>query len=372
MPEDFIVTPWEVKGEIDYQKLVERFGTQLLDHRLIERLKKHTGELHPLISRGIFYSHRDFDWILDQYEKGEGFFLYTGRGPSGKTHLGHILPWILTKWLQDHFKVKLYFQLTDDEKFLFKEGLTAKKAKEYAYDNALDIIALGIDEKLTRIFLDTELIGSLYPIALKVARKVNFSTVRAVFGFTSSNNIGSIFYTSVQAVPAFLESELEGRNIACLIPCGIDQDPHFRIARDVAPSLGYYKPALLHNKLLPSLSGADKMSASLPHTSVFTTDSPEEVEKKIRNAFTGGRVSTEEQKRLGGVPDICSVYHYNMYLFMENDDDLKELYERCKSGDILCGECKENLIKRVNSFLKIHQEKREKARNRIEKFIMRG
>jgi tryptophanyl-tRNA synthetase len=371
MAEDFVVTPWEVKGEIDYDKLVERFGTQLVSQEILDRLEKHASPLHHLIRRGIIYSHRDFNRILDDYEKGNGFFLYTGRGPSGDTHLGHILPWILTKWLQDHFKVKFYFQLTDDEKFMFDDSLTREDTKKYAYENMLDVIALGFDPKLTRIFLDTELIHTLYPIAIDVARRINFSKVRAVFGFDSSHNIGSIFYTSIQAVPCFLESVLEGRNIACLIPCGIDQDPHFRIARDVAPLLGYYKPALLHNKLLPSLAGGDKMSASLPHTSVFTTDRPDDVRKKIVNAFTGGRVSVEEQKKLGANPDICTVYHYYMYFFMPEDDELRDIYLKCRGGEILCGECKQILIEKINGFLKEHQQKREEAKDRIEDFMLR-
>ncbi|MFQ5909542.1 MAG: tryptophan--tRNA ligase [Thermoplasmata archaeon] len=371
MAEDFIVTPWEVKGEIDYDKLVERFGTQLVSAELLARLERHASPLHPLIRRGIVYSHRDFDRILDEYEKGNGFFLYTGRGPSGHTHLGHILPWIVTKWLQDQFKVKFYFQLTDDEKFMFDDRLTKDDTRKYAYENMLDVIALGFDRQLTRIFLDTELIHTLYPIAISVARKINFSTVRAVFGFNSSHNIGSIFYTSMQAVPAFLESVLEGRNIACLIPCGIDQDPHFRIARDVAPLLGYYKPALLHNKLLPSLAGGEKMSASRPHTSVYTTDEAEHVRKKIGNAFTGGRVSVEEQRKLGANPDICTVYHYYLYYFMLDDEELKELYSQCRNGEILCGECKQNLVERIVKFLEEHQRKREEAKDRIEDFILR-
>ena len=35
-------------------------------------------------------------------------------------HLGHLVPFIMTKWLQDTFDVPLVIQLTDDEKFLWK------------------------------------------------------------------------------------------------------------------------------------------------------------------------------------------------------------------------------------------------------------
>ena len=104
MAEDkMIVTPWEVRGNIDYDKLIKEFGTKRIDKALLERIKKHTGELHPFLKRGIFFSHRDLDWILNEYEKGNKFFLYTGRSSSGPVHMGHLVPWMFTKWLQDKF-----------------------------------------------------------------------------------------------------------------------------------------------------------------------------------------------------------------------------------------------------------------------------
>jgi hypothetical protein len=60
--------------------------------------------------------------ILDKYEKGEKFYLYTGRGPSSESlHLGHLIPFTFTRWLQKVFKAPLVIQLTDDEKFLWKD-----------------------------------------------------------------------------------------------------------------------------------------------------------------------------------------------------------------------------------------------------------
>ena len=368
MNNEFTVTPWEVTGEIDYDLLVEKFGTRKIDDALLDRISKY-GKLHPLLRRGVFYSHRDFDWILEMYDKGQQFVLYTGRGPSGHIHIGHLITWIFTKYLQDVFGAKLYFQMTDDEKFLFNENLTLEDTLKAAYENALDVIALGFDPKKTKIVVDTECIHTLYPIALKVSKKVNFSTTKAVFGFDNSTNIGSIFYTSIQAAPAFLESELEKHNVPCLIPCGIDQDAHFRVARDVAPLLGYYKPALIHNKMFPSLMGSDKMSSSQPGATIFTTDPPKVVRKKIMNAFTGGAVSVEEQKKSGGKPEVCSVYKYQYFLFEEDDKGVDDLADRCRKGEILCGECKKRLSDRLVHFLEAHQKRREEARARLDEFL---
>jgi len=367
----FVVTPWEVKGEIDYEKLIKKFGTSAIDDALLEKIKKYTKELHLFLRRRIFYTHRDLDILLDEYEKGINFVLYTGRGPSGDTHLGHLMPWIFTKWLQEKFKVKLLFQLTDDEKFLFNEKLSLEDTYSFAYENILDIIAVGFDEKLTEIFIDTEYIKHLYKLALKVAKKVTFSTAKAVFGFKNSNNIGSIFFTSIQSAPAFLESEKRGEKVNVLIPCAIDQDAHFRVTRDVAPLLGYPKPALIMSKLFPSLLGKEKMSASKPETSIFTTDAPEIARKKVMNAFTGGRATVEEQRKKGGNPEICSVYHYLFYLFEEDDKRLEEQYIACRKGELLCGEHKKYLADKVVKFLEEHQKRREEARDKVEKFVVR-
>jgi tryptophanyl-tRNA synthetase len=368
----FVVTPWEVKGEIDYEKLIEHFGISPIDENLLARIKKHTKDLHFMLRRKIFFAHRDLNWLLDEYEKGNEFYLYTGRGPSGHTHLGHLVPWIFAKWLQDKFNAKLYFQITDDEKFLFKRDLELEDTKRFSYENILDIIAIGFDPKKTFIFLNTEYCKTLYPQAIRVAKHITFSTAKAVFGFTNESNLGQIFFTSMQAVPAFLESVKKKKNVPCLIPLGVDQDPHFRVARDVMPKLGYYKPAIIHSKLLPSLLGPGmKMSASDPRSTIFTTDSEEVARKKIMNAFTGQQPTAELQRKLGGNPEICSVCQYYYFLFEEDDKKVEEIFEAERNGSLLAGEHKADLAERVVKFLKEHQKKREKAKDQIEKFILR-
>ncbi|MEM3852543.1 MAG: tryptophan--tRNA ligase [Methanomassiliicoccales archaeon] len=362
--EDFVVTPWEVRGEIDYDRLIQRFGTSPLTEALLRRIPG--GNENMFLRRKIFYSHRDLEQILLAHERNELFYLYTGRGPSSGTHLGHLIPWLFTLQLQRSFKVPLLFQMTDDEKFLFKDDLTLQDTRMAANENLLDFIALGFEPKDTKVILDTRDIAYLYSIALKVAKRVTFSTAKAVFGFSNSNNIGSIFYTAIQSVPAFLLSDLKGRSVPCLIPCGIDQDPHFRVTRDVAPLLGYPKPSLLHGKMLPGLSGG-KMS-STGQAAIYTTDSDAEVKRKIMNAFTGGRATVEEQRKLGANPDICPVFHHYEYLLEPDDAKLKKIETDCRGGTLLCGECKKMLLDRLIPFMQKHREKREKARERVDEY----
>jgi tryptophanyl-tRNA synthetase len=368
---EMVVTPWEVKGKVDYERLIREFGTQPLTEKLLQKIAKHTDQLHMQLRRGLFFSHRDLDTVLDLYEKGTKFVLYTGRGPSGPVHIGHLVPWIFTKHLQDKFKTRLYFQMTDDEKFVVEDSLTLTETVKYGRENALDLIALGFKPEDTYIIYDVQDINTLYDIALEVAKRITYSTAKATFGFQDSTNLGWIFWPAVQAVPCFIHKKLTGENVPALIPAAIDQDPYWRITRDIAQKLGYYKPAQIHCRFLPGLGQGGKMSASEPETSIFTTDTPETVKRKIKNAFTGGKATVAEQRKLGAEPDICSVFQYFIYLFEEDDKKLLQREKQCKSGEILCGECKTDLTERINKFLAEHQKKREKAKNILDKFNLK-
>ena len=105
------------------------------------------------------------------------------------------------------------------------------------------------------------------------------------------------------------------------------------------------------------------MSSSDENATIFTTDTPKAVKKKVGRAFTGGCVSVEEQRQKGGNPEVCSVFKYNYFLFEHDDAKINELAEKCRNGEILCGECKMCLTERINVFLEEHQDKREKAKD---------
>jgi len=365
---EMVVTPWEVRGKVDYERLVQEFGTLPLTDELLKRIEKHAGRMHLQLRRKLFFSHRDLDTVIDLYEKGTKFVLYTGRGPSGPVHIGHLVPWIFTRHLQDAFKTRLYFQMTDDEKFVVDDDAKLKQTTEYGYENALDLIALGFKPEDTFIIYDVQDIDLLYDIALEVAKRITYSTAKATFGFQESTNLGWIFWPAVQAVPCFIHKKLTGENVPALIPAAIDQDPFWRITRDIAPKLGYFKPAQIHSRFLPGLGVGGKMSASEPETAIFTVDPPDVVKRKVWNAFTGGKGTLAEQRKTGANPDVCSIYQYFLFLFEEDDKKLLEREQQCRTGKMLCGDCKKELTERINKFLTEHQKKREQAKNNLEKY----
>ncbi|MGP8078259.1 MAG: tryptophan--tRNA ligase [Thermoplasmata archaeon] len=371
--DEFVVTPYEVKGRIDYARLREQFGTQELTADLLERLRGLAGgELHPLLARGIYYSHRDLGSLLDRLAAGNPFFLYSGRGPSGPLHVSHLVSFELCRWLQERLGLPMYIQITDDEKFWARSGLTREETARWGLENLYDILAVGFDRRRTRVFFDSRSIAALYPLAIRVARKIPYSTVKAVFGFEPSANIGLIFYTALQSVPCFWPSWEQGREIPCLIPCGIDQDPHFRVTRDIAEGLGYPKPALLHSQMIPGLLGDAAMSTTgnAADNVLFLNDPPKVVERKLKNAFTGGRATVEEQRRLGATPEVCSVWALWRTRFAASDEEFRQVTDGCRSGALLCGECKGSLIERVHAFYQEHAVAREKAKEWAESLIV--
>lgn len=369
MPNDeAVVTPWEVAGKIDYDRLVKEFGTQKIDSHLRGRLEKAAGETHLMLSREIYYSHRDLDVVLKDYESKKGFFLYTGRGPSNAMHIGHLMPFMLTQWLQKKFDVNLYIEITDDEKFLFSESKTQEMIDNQAKADILDISAMGFDPDKTFIFRDTEYIRNLYPLVLKIAKKINFSTVKAVFGFDNTTNIGSSFYPALQIVPTMFERR------RCLIPAAIDQDPYWRIQRDIAESLGYLKAAEIHSKLLPPLTGtAGKMSSSQPESAIYLSDNPKVVKQKImKYAFSGGKDTVEEHRKHGGNPDVDVSFQWLKFMFEPDDKKLKDIEEDYRSGKLLTGELKQILVDKINAFLEKHSDAKEKAKDKVDQFMRTG
>ena len=352
---DFVLTPWESHGEIDYSRLIESFGISVITDTLRQRLAEAAGQDHFLVRRGVFFSHRDLDKILESHRSGRGFYLYTGRGPSGNTHIGHLLPWVLAQWMQERFGVTMYFQLTDDEKFYRDAALSLPETRRIAYENARDFAALGFDPDLTHIIIDTEHIGTLYPLAAQAAKKINYSNTKASFGFGNDTNIGMIFYTALQSAPCFLEER------PVLIPLGVDQDPHFRLTRDIAPALRRPKPALVHNAMLPALGGpGGKMSASVENSAVYTTDTASQIRKKINKyAYSGGRANIEEHRRHGGDSQADVSFMYLKMFFEPDDSRIKKIQEQYESGAMLSGELKQILIERMTDFMERHQSARD-------------
>lgn len=379
-----IVDPWNVVSTsatgVDYEKLIIRFGCSRLESPLVQRIESLIKQpVHRFLRRGIFFSHRDLPQFLDQVEQKKPFYLYTGRGPSaGSLHVGHLIPFMFTKWLQEVFNCPLVIQLTDDEKYLWK-GLKVDEVHKMAIENAKDILACGFDINKTFIFTDFEYMGqepAFYKNVIQIQRLVTYNQVKAIFGFSDSDSIGKIAFPAVQAAPCFSTCfpKIFGEHskmMPCLIPCAIDQDNYFRMTRDVAPKLKAPKPALIHSTFFPALQGAQtKMSASDPMSSIFMNDTPNQIKNKINKyAFSGGGATVEEHREKGGNCDVDISFQYLRYL-LEDESRLEEIRQDYTQGRLLTGDLKKELIALLQNIVATHQENRKKITDEVVKQFM--
>ncbi|VDN08337.1 unnamed protein product [Thelazia callipaeda] len=389
-----LVTPWNVEAMsekgVNYDKLIVKFGCYRITEDLISRFERITAQkAHPMLRRGLFFAHRDLSTILDRLEQNKPFFLYTGRGPSsGSLHLGHLVPFLFTKWLQDVCGVPLIIQITDDEKFLWKNH-TLDEIKSMANENIKDIIACGFTPESTFIFLDTEYIcPAFFTNIVKIWKLVTLNQARSIFGFTGEDSMGKAAFPAIEAAPCFSSSFpliFNGRkDIPCIIPCAIDQDPYFRMCRDVAPRLKYPKPAMIYSSFLPALQGAhSKMAASSATTCIYLSDTSKQIKNKINKyAFSGGRDTVEEHRKYGGNCEVDISYQFLRY-FMEDDDRLESIrkaslynryfvssFQRYTSGELLTGELKSVAIEEVQRVITELQERRKNITDAVLKSFL--
>ena len=216
---------------------------------------------------------------------------------------------------------------------------------------------------------------AFYENILRIQRCVTFNQVKGIFGFGDSDCIGKISFPAIQAAPSFSNSFPfifnNKKDIPSLIPCGIDQDPYFRMTRDVAPKLSLPKPALIHSSFLPALQGAQtKMSASDPNSSIFLTDTPNQIKNKINKyAFSGGGATVEEHREKGGNCEVDVTYKYLTY-FLEDDIKLERIKNDYTKGELLTGNLKKELIVILQKVVADWQEKRKIVTDDVVKQFM--
>ena len=374
------ITPWEVdvsgsvKGTFDYEHIIEQFGCQKFEESFSKEIELITKKKPSIfIRRNLCFAHRDFDKLLSMAKEGRKFYLYTGRGPSSSSmHIGHSISFLVCKYFQDAFNAPVVIQITDDEKFVFKGNLRLDEAIQYGFDNIKDIIAFGFDPKLTYIFSNYHSSHHFDENTLKISKLINLNEAFKVFGFDMSSNIGMVQFPAKEIAPAFSSSfDFLEKNMPCLIPAAVDQDPYFRLARDKANVLGELKPASLYVSLLPDLRGIDKkMSASEASSSIYLSDTPEMIAEKIKkHAFSGGRETLKEHKEKGANLDIDVAYIY-LKFFLKDDDELEKIRVAYGTGQMTTSEVKEICIKAVQEFVGEFQEKRKKVTDDVAKHFM--
>jgi tryptophanyl-tRNA synthetase len=273
---------------------------------------------------------------------------------------------------------KLYIAVADLEAYNSRKQNFEEMKKIAIEQYLINYIALGLKPKNCDFYFqserskDAKKSNAYYKLASNFSRYATFNEFKAVYGDISPGKMNaSLIQASDMYSPQL--KEFEGKPIQTFIPVGVDQDPHIRLARGIAKrnkDVNFVPIASTYHTFLPSIKGGSKMSSSDINSYIAMTDSKKEVENKIKKyAFSGGQKTIKEHREKGGNPDIDVSFQYLKMFFEPSDEKLKKIYEDYKSGKLLTGELKEILIEKINLFLEKHQEKREKARDKINEFL---
>ncbi|MGA2162382.1 MAG: tryptophan--tRNA ligase [Methanoregula sp.] len=412
------INPWSSTPSLDVEKMFAEFGIDP-----IEPVLKELPEIPYFMSRGIVVGQRDYLPIARAIRNHTPFHLLTGFMPSGHPHLGHLM---LMREIVWHVQqgANGYVTIADREAYAVR-GLSWEKCREYGKEYLSCLFALGFEGE-TYFQSKNE---RLKDLAFEAATKVNFSELTAIYGFTPETALAHADSVITQ-VADILYPQVDREPAPTLVPVGIDQDPHIRLTRGIAHKFrmftveerdgyisvrsknapdaaldavkkafphakkyeghvdikgagcadvssrvreierscggyAFYTPSSTYHVFLPGLTGG-KMSSSIPESLISFYEPEAAVRKKVMSALTGGRMTLEEQKRLGGEPEKCTLYLLNMFHMVTDDAQLAGIHRKCKAGEITCGQCKKETADRVVAFLKDFREKMDVAAETIE------
>ncbi|NLO78557.1 MAG: tryptophan--tRNA ligase, partial [Methanomicrobiales archaeon] len=393
------INPWSANQSIDTDKLFTEFG---IEH--IEPLLPEIKNPPAFLRRGIVIGHRDYRPIVEAINKGTPFHVLTGFMPSGHPHLGHLMVMKEVVW---HVRQggNGYVAVADREAHAVR-NISWNKCNEYGREYLTCLYALGYEGKT--YYQSTN--NRLKDLAFEAAIKMNFSDMQAIYGFAQDTPLAHAMSVATQ-VADILFPQIDAGPAPTIVPVGIDQDPHIRLTRDIAYKLrfftvemregyvsvrsknapegalaavcaafpgskkydmhvdihgcsladvdaavrvieiefggyGFYTPSATYHYFMQGLQGG-KMSSSVPESFIGFCDTEKNVKQKVMGAITGGRMTLEEQKQLGGEPEKCSVYLLNLFHMLEDDDELTEICRACKAGELMCGTCKKATYERV-------------------------
>lgn len=352
----------EMFEDIDNKKLIEKFGAESLKG-VKDSLNFYT------FKTGVMASHRDFGKFVSALKKKQKCAIVSGLNASGTLHLGHKAVFDTNLFFQKKYGVKVFIPISDDESYVSGKVKNQEEALENSMQLAKELIAYGFNPKKTYFIID-QIYTNIYNLAIKLSKKVNYSEIKATYGYKADENIGLHFYPAIQSAHILLPIEKFGFKHV-LVPIGPDEDAHIRICRDIASRFNYEKPSILHSRFLPGIDGR-KMSTSKPNTAIFLKDSEKEIRKKINKAFSGGQKTTDEHRKKGGNPDVDVSYIYLKSLFLD-EKKAKKLADDYRKGKILSGEMKKMFADEAVKFVKKFQKNLRKTSDRkVERAILRN
>lgn len=355
------IDPYGAELPEDYAKVIKDFGLEEFNVDLFPQANR-------MMRRGVVFAGRDLKIISESIKQKKPFYVLSGIMPTGdRIHFGNKMVVENIKYFQEH-GAQAYILVADLEAAAAR-GVSLEEGRKRALEFHIPAyIALGLDPKKTIFYFQSENKDVVH-LAYEFAKKITLNEFQAIYGNADPGRIMS----AVTQVGDILYPQLEKR-MPGIIPVGIDQDPHMRLTRDIVDRVKarkFFRPSSMYHKYTQSLDGNLKMSKSLPDSCIELPEDMKSVTKKIKRALTGGRDTVEVQKKLGGIPEKCMIFELYKQHLIEDDAELKRIYDACKAGTLLCGEDKEHCCKLMGEFMKKFGDGVEKARKQVDtlKFV---
>jgi len=228
--DDVALDPWGSATVSDYRKLFEQFGIERFEDVLPE-----VPNPHYLMRRGVIFGHRDYRALTDAMHAGEPFAALSGFMPTGDPHIGHKLVFDEIIWHQERGG-DAYALIADLEAHSAR-GLTWDEIDEHTRDYVLSLLALGFDPDEGTLYRQSTN-REVQDLAFELGIEANFSELQAIYDFDGETDV-SHMQSVVTQMADILYPQLEEPK-PTVIPVGPDQDPHVRLARDLATRMRYF------------------------------------------------------------------------------------------------------------------------------------
>jgi tryptophanyl-tRNA synthetase len=229
--DDVALDPWGSATIDDYRKLFEQFGIEEFDETLPS-----VPNPHYLMRRGVIFGHRGYRRVADALREGEDAAVLSGFMPTGDPHIGHKMVFDEIIWHQQQ-GADAYGLIADLEAHAAR-GLSWAEIDEHTENYLLSFLALGFDPEVGELYRQS---GNreVQDLAFELGTKANFSELQAIYDFDGETNV-SYMQSVVTQMADILYPQLEEPK-PTVIPVGPDQDPHVRLARDLAARMRFFK-----------------------------------------------------------------------------------------------------------------------------------
>ncbi|WP_458207436.1 tryptophan--tRNA ligase [Haladaptatus sp. NG-SE-30] len=228
--DEVALDPWGSATISDYRKLFEEFGIEEFDDVLPD-----VPNPHYLMRRGVIFGHRNYRRVARAMRDGEPFAALSGFMPTGDPHIGHKLVFDELIWHQQQGG-DTYGLIADLEAHSAR-GLSWEEIDDHARDYLLSLLALGFDAEEGTLYRQSEN-RELQNLSFELGSKANYSEFQSIYGFDGETNVSHV-QSVVTQMADILYPQLDEPK-PTVIPVGPDQDPHVRLARDLAVRMRYF------------------------------------------------------------------------------------------------------------------------------------